>query len=79
MEESKEYVDPEPWMHRWPNADDEGVRSAEETCSVKDCVSTFEPRTGRELKRILEIRSAPHHWWSTLVSWIKGLWSNLTR
>ena len=77
--DKKQYVDPEPWVHRWPNSRDEDIRSTEEQCVVKDCVATYEPRGEGEMRRILENRSAPRHWWSIMVSWVKELLGNLRR
>lgn len=71
-------IDPEPWMHRWPN-DATGTRSSEEQCVVKGCVATHEPRSTFELKRLQEKRNTPTHWWSTLAWWLKDLWGNLRR
>lgn len=69
--DASEYVDPEPWVHRWPN-EPSGVRSANEDCTVADCEATLEPRTGRELQRLLERKSVKKSWIDRLVAWWIG-------
>lgn len=73
------HTDPEPWVHRWPNSEDEDIRSAEEQCVVKDCVASYEPRSKAELKRDLEKPSGPLHWWGILVGWFMEIREKLTR
>lgn len=74
----EQYVDPEPWIHRWPN-DRSGTRSAVEKCTVSECKATFEPRTGNELQRLLKEKSTRKTWLTTVVSWFQELSQRIRR